>query len=375
MQIFSMKNLVSLIFNLIFLLVLILWISILIRKKAKTDDILIIVLMLVSFFCVMINSIIAESILSFDYMKKLLMFFSTLVFFQCARKINISREYLRFLKILLTFTASIVCFLYIILDKSILYYLNGRVTQYLTFGFTNPNLTALFLFSFAAFQFAMIFCANTMIMRAGHLILALFLSYLVVETQSRNVMLCMIALYFLSIFVIFSRKSKFVLKTWVAFFVTIFPILFSGLYLWFFKTGSLNMFVAFSREGKALDARVSMWNMAFERFQDSPIVGAYSQISYGTGASQMHNTHVDVLASYGIIAFVIFIFWLFGLLINDNKIYTKKSYFYLLCFICCIFTGMGEAALISGGLGIYIFMGMFIFLRNQDDEFSIKGLP
>ncbi|MBP1576223.1 MAG: hypothetical protein J6A68_01695, partial [Oscillospiraceae bacterium] len=83
--------------------------------------------------------------------------------------------------------------------------------------------------------------------------------------------------------------------------------------------------------------------------------------------SQMHNTHLDLAASYGIPVMVFFCLLLTFYLYQREKNYSdKKSFFFLLGFICALMLGIFEAALVSGGMGIYLFMGIFLLLANPN---------
>jgi membrane protein insertase Oxa1/YidC/SpoIIIJ len=120
-------------------------------------------------------------------------------------------------------------------------------------------------------------------------------------------------------------------------------------------------------EGKNLDSRVEVWGPALTNLARSPIIGAYSQITDGTGLAQMHNTHLDIACSYGIPVLVAVCMLLFRWLNQRNQTYKSKSGIaYMLGFACAIIMGMGEAALFSGSLGLYILVGGFLLLGNRD---------
>lgn len=115
-------------------------------------------------------------------------------------------------------------------------------------------------------------------------------------------------------------------------------------------------------EGKELNSRTDIWEPAFRRFASSPVLGAYCQISDGTGMSQLHNTHVDILVSYGTSVLVLTCVFLY-VLMRDLR--TEVSDDALAGFICVLLLGIGEAALFSGGLGITLFFGVFLGLKKE----------
>ena len=100
--------------------------------------------------------------------------------------------------------------------------------------------------------------------------------------------------------------------------------------------------------------------------EENPVFGEYYQISAGTGSFQLHNTHIDILASYGVIVFLLVCVFLMRLIHNKNKIYKDKtSFLCMLGFASTIFLGLGEAAVFSGGLAIYMWCGLFLILKNR----------
>ena len=127
-----------------------------------------------------------------------------------------------------------------------------------------------------------------------------------------------------------------------------------------------NLFGFLVEEGKSLDSRIEIWEPALNDLRGSPIIGAYSQITGGTGAAQMHNTHLDIACSYGIPVLLVVCVLLFRWLNQRNQAYKDKAGFaYMLGFASTIIMGMGEAALFSGSLGLYILVGFFLLMANR----------
>ncbi len=144
----------------------------------------------------------------------------------------------------------------------------------------------------------------------------------------------------------------------------VWPIIFVFLYLKIVDSPFIKETFSFLiSEGKNLDSRENMWLFALNNYNKSPIFGAYAQISNDSGLSQMHNSHLDVLCSYGIIPFIILLFYLYLIIIkidNGNIQNNKENVLSLISFISFIFLGVGEAMLFSGGLGFYILCGTII---------------
>jgi len=78
--------------------------------------------------------------------------------------------------------------------------------------------------------------------------------------------------------------------------------------------------------------------------------------------SQMHNSHLDIAASYGIPVLILVCVLLARWLRQGRGRY-------MIGFACALLLGLGEAAVFSGGLGIYIFAGLFLLLaKGEKDE-------
>lgn len=353
-------------FGLTFVLIVLLWLAGSLRKVTLSDAILFLIIGL-ALGNIIISAAIDESPISFAYLKKYIMFISTLVFFQSAYKLRIdsnTEQYLLFLNsvIALFFVAVFV------LNPPTLYMIRGRISNYLTFGFTNPNLTALFLMCTYTGELIQLFRNKNLFGKLLHLLLMSAVGFFIWETGSRNCLLTLVLVTGLCC-ILYLTKNGFRLPRWFSFVIAIWPLLFVAAYFTFVDSSKIQeMFSFLVEEGKGLDARLSVWLPALQIYAKFPLWGAYSQISRGTGMSQMHNTHLDILASYGAPVLILVCCLLYGMLRGDNTGNTKKETMARICFSGTIIMGMGEAALFSGGLGIYLFAGMFLLLCNREQE-------
>lgn len=119
-------------------------------------------------------------------------------------------------------------------------------------------------------------------------------------------------------------------------------------------------------EGKPLESRMDIWTFALSLLHESPFLGAYYEAGYGTGMFQMHNTHLDTAVSYGIPTLVLVCLFLYRLLRQAQEGEGDRSVS-ALAFMSVLFLGVGEAALLSGGLVFYLYAGLF--LLREDDSF------
>ena len=79
----------------------------------------------------------------------------------------------------------------------------------------------------------------------------------------------------------------------------------------------------------------------------------------------MHNTHLEIAASYGVIVMILVCILLAVYIYRRGHVcQNKQGMSYILGFCGAILVGLGEAALFSGGLGIYIFVGAYLLMGN-----------
>ena len=351
-------------FYMTFVLVVLLWLSGAVRKVVWTDAILLLIIGL-ALGNVAINALAEDTSFGLGYLKKYIMFIITLVHFQAACKLSVDEKTRRFLLLLNSMIAALFVAMYST-NSPTLYMIRGRVSGYLTFGFTNPNLTALFLMCIFTGELIQVFQTKPVFAKLLHLALAGAMCWFVWETASRNCLMTMAAETILCTALCLTRNG-FRLPKWFSMLVAVWPMLFVAVYMYIMGNPRIQgLFSFLVSEGKELDARMSVWRPAMRRFWESPVIGAYSQISKGTGMSQMHNTHLDILVSYGTPVLILVCCLLYGMIRSRDTRDLKEDTMVRICFCGTIIMGMGEAALFSGGLGIYLFAGMFLLLCNRD---------
>lgn len=333
--------------------------------KIHIFDLVCFFLIMCSFVNIMINAVLCDSAITFTYLKKYIMFTVTIMFFYVARNIEIDKYTRRYIMVLIK---GLVIFLiaYYYFNSVNVFLLDGKVSRYLTFGLTNPNLTVLFLLCFAFILFIEFLQEKNKLIKVLDILMGGYLCLFILLTRSRNGIL--ILCIFLSLLIYMHiKKSNLRIGKKLSLFISIFPLLFIVMYFTMINNQSIaNVFDFLVEKGKELDSRVIIWSFALEKFKTSPVFGAYSQISNGSGISQLHNSHLDIMASYGVLPLILTCYLLYKLLNNNNKLYQDKSnYLYTIGFAFSLLMGMGEAAVFAGGLGIYLFSGVFLLLRNE----------
>lgn len=372
-QVLGMESLTSLLFLMTFPITILLWIRS-VRKTITAVDLIMLGTILLAVVNVLINVCVEGGGLNFSYVKKLIIFSMSLLFLQTAYRFRINGELVRFINIIVDLITIFLMFMYFT-QYTRMHLLEGRVNVCLTFRFSNPNLTALFLICLYMLKMYRLFTPDKWYVKIYHILLSLMLAWFVVETQSRNCLLVMLLFTLISARLIFRGKRKLRISKGWAVGISVFPALFVVGYMAVISTKWIqDMFSFMVGEGKKLNSRVKVWGPALEDLASSPIFGAYYQISGGTGQSQMHNSHLDIAASYGILVLILVCILLTIYIYQKGRYYKEKSNFiYIMGFSCAILLGMGEAAVFSGGLGIYIFAGTFMLLANRKDGDKISG--
>lgn len=361
-QVLGLNRLTSMLFYLSFIIILLVWIHS-IKTYFTRLDLLLTFTVLMSLMFVLINAIVTNTAISFDYLKKWMMFSSTLIIFVFSSKSTIKeREKIFILRLNLALSVLLIAMFF--LNRVAVYTFNGVVSKYLTFGLSNPNLTGMFLLCISLMVILYAKIISKPITWLFSISIYTLLLYFIFETKSRNALLA--SGLFQIMFILSLLNKEFIVrkaKLWIGI-VSILPLVFALFYLLFVdKIGYYlgNFFLV--SEGKNLSSRVSVWTSALQHFRGSPIIGAYSEVSGGLGGSQRHNTHIDILASYGIISFTLTITILFNVMMKYWREHRHLNQLLpLLAFGAALSLGIGEAALFSGGLGLNIFVGTFLLI-------------
>lgn len=367
-QVMNMDSLTSLLFLLTFPITVVLWLRSVRRTVASTDVIMGLAAAL-AVICVFINVSLSGGGLGFQYLKKLIMFIMTLLLLQTVHRTRPGKDLAYFINCVVDLVTLFLIAMFLT-QGSKMFVINGRVTTYLSFRFSNANMNGLLLSCLFMTKVNSLFEQGKWYVKVYHLILALFLVWFVILTRSRNCAIAVVLFSVISVWLMFSKKKELTIKKLWAVVVAVFP----GVFVLVYSTLVTNPWVqdTFSflvTEGKKLSSRMAVWGPALENLRKSPIVGAYHQISNGTGKSQMHNNHLDIAASYGIPVLILVCVLLTCYMHHRGRSYTQKSsYIYMLAFCCAILLGIGEAAVFAGGMGIYIFVGTFLLLANMEDE-------
>lgn len=363
-QVLRLEALVSLLFYLTFPLTWGLWLLAVVEKRRKSDW-LVLASAALAVASVVISGLLAGQGLSVTNIKKAVIFGTTMVFLQTACRGRIGQKTAGLL-FAVTDVLSVVFTLAYVFGGESVYEINGVVSRYLTLNFTNPNLVSMFLCCLCMLELARAYTLNNWGERIPKLIFAFCDFYLLVKTQARNAELALGVFLVGYVWLCLTKKKTIRLNRVVSGLIGTFPLTFAVIYMAVINNEWINNTFSFLVTlGKGLDSRVKIWVPGWEIFLENPIFGACHEIMARTEMSHLHNTHLDVAGSYGIVVLVLVCVYLSALLYRGGKGFPRERFVYILGFIAVIVMGMGEAALFSGGLSLYIFMGSFLMLANQ----------
>jgi hypothetical protein len=341
------------------------------KHNGSVDVLLLILITFIAFIAVVYSG--SSISLSFDYLRKYLFFCSTVIFLFVVSRTEVNKKTIS--SILIINMVLVTYYIYSYFSGVGRAYFNSYASKYLTFNFTNPNLTAIFLLQSILYLFiAMVFFQSKMI-KLLCVVLAVPMTYFLYETEARTCMIALAAYLLLVGYTQFKKTIKF--NRLIIVIVTLFPIIIAFAYMYMINNDSMGTLNFMASEGKEVYSRNRVWTYAFEAINAHPMLGAYFQISGGSGISQMHNTHLDVWASYGTYVFLLLMFYLMRIVIRISVgCTTKFQTISLMAFFAVIVMGMGEAAVFSGGQGIYILSCSFLLLaryRSDSDDGDVNG--
>ncbi len=325
------------------------------NKNNKYTVVMWIFIALLSYLSVSQGSLVTD----FSYLKEWIMFMTTinLYFWVYAAKVEDKMIKRIFLCGMIT---AIIFILGFITGRT---NANPRMPQLVTFGLSNPNLTGIYILNVFLCIFILTKFLNKKFFRLICYAICAILFYFIWLTEARSCIIAAVGCVFLS-FLPNKKYSK--LLTFV---ILIFPLIFVFLYLELIDTGIVNIFEFMKSEGKSLTSRVKIWEEVIYIIKNNFLFGNYL---YGSG--NRHNTHLMILAAFGIFTFALVIIYL-NRIINYIGTYIREKYqlIALYAFYAVILMGTFEAALFSGSQGMYVFSGAFLMIAKYVNQKSPVG--
>ena len=300
----------------------------------------------------------------FDYFKKVIMFSCFMLLLYANTKYVLTLRQTNQI-ILINILISL---LYLIFYRQGYSFYEGKML--LTLKFNNPNETGMFILNSLLYTTIPLFTYRQLCIKKIFLpillLIIFFLSYVMFLTGCRSSFLSYAVFVFL-VFLDFAFFKYFKVKHIWIFIWAIAPFLFALVYLSYSQLlKGIDVSFGFG-EGKSSSTRLIVWVPAMDAIKHNIIFGDYFGISNGSGRSQMHNTHLDVLASYGLLPFVLFVSSLYKAVENClTEDMSRINRFGLYAFMVCFISGTFEASLVAGGAGIYILSCGFLLIAKSN---------
>ena len=317
-----------------------------------------------SVFNVMMNALISPiAHFNLDYIKKLIMFISAVSFFVLIRDAEIEAIDKKIAYRFGIILAVLFPIAYFVLN------IHTMLGRYLTMGFTNPNFAALWILHGFLFAVISFFKEKRIWLKVLFILIAITSLFIASLTLNRSIWVSVIAFFALLAYGFIGKRRS--LHPIIISIIVILPIIIVMLYHTMLENATFQKAFSFMvSEGKGLNARTLVWDFATEKLRHGWFLGDYSGISNGTGMSQMHNTHLDVLCSYGIVPFVMFILILRRITISvSREVFTFEQHVALCAFLSVLLFGIFEASLFSGCSGLNYLTGAFLVLaRHRKQE-------
>ena len=370
------NRITSALFYLSFVLLLYLWIVFADPSNRSYDNRVIVI----AFLCVLnvfLEIYLDESSISLGAVKKIAFFVSCLMIYKISLDtLNVERIK-KWCGIFALLCSAFFIVMYFTNRAAMYTRDHSWVSNYLTLNLGNPNKASLFICVILFMDIIHFFSEKRIVRKLLFGVCAAFFIYFMIETQSRGGMLTLVA--FGIAMLLFLRRKKVHIPKPLLFLFAVFPLVFSILYLLTVNAVSLSgRFDFLVSEGKELSSRVDIWERAFSTIKDHWLIGGYSLLTdAGTGLYQMHNTHVDVLASFGIVVFMMYIHFLYRILrdLSSNKDLRFENFYYFLAFAFMIVLGSSEAAVVNGTNGLPILTAAFIAMSRQNAGDAITPDP
>lgn len=319
-------------------------------------------ILLISLICVLINTFGERGLLTPDKLKNLFIFDSTIIFMFMMLNIKTDNKIAKAILVMNMFIAALYPLAYYTGMEGI----NKHASVGISLNFSNPNLAGMWILQSVLYMVIAFVSFKSKFVKLICLALLALDFDLMLKTSARNCLLAFALFGAGCIWVFVKARTKFSKKLIGA--VNVLPITFLFLYLKYIEiiesSGRLDFLIS---EGKTLNSRVEIWERNLRKIEDCWLIG-----SYYTAAGNTHNAHLVILGSFGAVTLVLTIWFMYKLccILNDNC-KTKINLYCLLAFFAVIFMGIGEGALFSGAMGLYIMACGYIYLARCDLNSSI----
>lgn len=236
---------------------------------------------------------------------------------------------------------------------------------YFTMNFSNPNLLAMFLYQAVLFCLVSFFVMQKYWLKVLCAIIGVADFNLMMMADSRNCIISFGLVVIATIYFIIKKKNK--INSWILKFVAVFPFVFVWIYLSYVNVINIEDDTLLNHDGKTVMSRVNIWNYILDHMDTANyIFGNYPMLQ-----GNAHNSHLSVLASFGLIVTILFIVFLYKVMkLCSESFSSYKQTVCLIGFMGIIFTGMAEGALVCGSLGLYMPACTFLCLSSVNWDYK-----
>ena len=356
-------SITSFLISLSFIFVLLMFV-----KQASSGEIKKQYLRLISFSLVLVFlNVTLSGVGGFGYYKKSIMYMATITWMICSVNQTLSK---RTIWVILLINIAINA-LYLLFYRQGFSIYEGEVL--LTLNFTNPNQTGLFILNSILYVGIIIAAGMDLIEKKIYyfLMLAILVPLFFVTTKLLILTGCRssfmsLALFILLVMLDYVSKGNFKIKKWMSLCISVAPFIFVFIYLKYASNLSIDVSMGIDNAGKSSDTRISVWKPIIDNFWHYFIIGDYYGISNGTGMSQMHNTHLDIYASYGIVPLILYIRIVYMVICQSVqnsccRFQRVSLYAFIACMVSCVF----EASLVAGSAGMFLLTVGFLAFANS----------
>lgn len=243
----------------------------------------------------------------------------------------------------------------------VLHIVGGDFIGYFSMNFSNPNLLAMFLYQSVLFCLVSFFILQKYFLKALCAIIGVADFNLMLMADSRNCIISFAMVVVVTIYFMIQKKYR--ISPWILKFVAVFPFLFAWIYLNFITVFRFEDDTLLNHDGKNVTSRVHIWNHALDNLDGANFIFGNYPVLQGNA----HNSHLAVLASFGVIVAILFVTLLYKVMKHcSDNLSSYKQAVCLVGFMGTIFIGMAEGALVCGSLGLYIPACTFLCLASVD---------
>lgn len=359
----------SLFFTISFVLLVVKYASEIIKSKHE-EYFKALPIIIMTFLFSLFSGVFYDINLNLDYFSEMFIFLSTIIYLTIAMKIEANYKTVMFIVRFNMLIAVLYPISYLTFPQTSTY--NMIFSKYITLNFSNPNLTAMWILQGLLYCCVDLFVDKSKFWKVLSVGIILFDTSLLFGTGARNAMISFILFVLVAFYVFIKPSPKF--SNLFIWFINLTPSIFMALYFGFIeRIIESGWFDFWSSKGKSLSSRMGIWSRIFKNMDVFEwIFGGYS-----TTKGNLHNSHLTILGSFGIIVLIMTVYIMVNTCKKINlQCKTKKSLICMVAFFAIVFMGFGEGSLFSGGQGIFIPACTFLIVarHNFDSENNLENL-